>query len=346
MFRRAAAGLAALSLLLAACGSPASTPSSSGPGAAKSASPVASPQGPTPTAMLALPAPSPSPIVTASPSPTALASPVARVSPVAQPSPSPVAAAPVASPSPVAAGAPTSSDGVLYRVVSERSEARFEAQEKFVERPLPNQAIGRTMDVTGEIQLEGPGSLRGRVLRMQVDLRTLASDSARRDAFIRQNTLQTDQFPFAEFRSTESAGPTAYTEGNEASFQIPGVMTIRGRERPVTWDATAELEGGRLTGTARARIKLSDFGVEAPRLAILTVEDDMTWVVDLAAERPVATVGRRPSMDRRGREPSLRVAHPAGVDEPAQRGLALVDHEVPVPAALDLLAEHGRVDGQ
>ena len=279
MSRRVAAGLAALSLLLAACGSPASTPSPAVPKAAQQASPAASPQGPTPTAMLAVPAPSPSPAAAASPSLIALAS------PAAQASPSPVAvASPAASPTPVAAGAPTSG-GVRYRVVSDQSEARYEVQEKFVERPLPNQAVGRTKDVTGEVELEAAGALRGRILQMRVDLRTLTSDSSRRDNFIRQNTLQTDQFPFAEFRSTEPAGPASYTEGSEASFQIPGLMTIKGQERPITWDATARLEGGRLTGTATARIKLSDFGVEAPRLAILSVEDDMTWVVQLEAER-------------------------------------------------------------
>jgi polyisoprenoid-binding protein YceI len=270
-------GLAALAVLLMACGGAPAGPSASTP-AGGAASPAASPQGPTPTVLIAAPAPSPSPVAAASPSPIAAASP----SPAALASPSPVAVA-AASPSPVAAAGSTG--GTLYRVAPERSEARYEVQEKFAERPLPSQAVGRTKDVSGEIELEGSSGLRGRVLQMRVDLRTLASDSTRRDAFIRQNTLQTDQFPFAEFRSTEAAGPAAYSEGTEAAFQIPGIMTIKGRERPLTWDATAKVEGGRLTGTATARIKLTDFGVEPPRLAILTVEDDMTWVVQLDAER-------------------------------------------------------------
>ena len=272
MFRRLAPGLAALAILLAACGSPASSPSS-GAASGKSVAPAASPQGgPTPTAMIAQPAPSPSPVAQPSPSPAALAS----------PSPSALAS-PAASP--VAAAAPSAAGAVRYSIVSDRSEARYEVQEKFAERPLPNQAVGRTQDISGDIELEGPGSLRGRVLQMRVDLRTLTSDSGRRDAFVRTNTLQTDQFPFAEFRSTEPAGPATYTEGTEATFQIPGIMTIKGNERPITWDATARLDGERLAGTATAQIKLSDFGVEAPRLAILTVEDDMTWIVQLEAER-------------------------------------------------------------
>jgi len=186
----------------------------------------------------------------------------------------------------VAAASPAAQDGgILYRVVSERSEARYEVTEKFVERPLPNGVVGRTKDVTGEIRLEQPNSPRGQVARMQVDLRTLATDSPRRDNYARQNSLQTDQFPFAEFRSSEVVGPTSYTEGSEVQFQIPGVMTIKGRERPLTWDATVKMEAGKLTGTATARIKLTDFGVEPPRLAILSVEDDMTWIIQLDAER-------------------------------------------------------------
>ncbi len=145
--------------------------------------------------------------------------------------------------------------------------------------------MGRTNDVEGELQLEQDGVLRGRILLMRIDMRTLTSDQSRRDNFIRQNTLQTDQFPFAEFRSTEAAGPTSSRPGEEVTFQIPGVMTIKGRERPIVWEARAKLDGTTITGTASAKVKLSDFGVEPPRLAILSVEDEMTWQVDIVAER-------------------------------------------------------------
>jgi polyisoprenoid-binding protein YceI len=123
------------------------------------------------------------------------------------------------------------------------------------------------------------------VLSMQIDLRTLTSDQSRRDTFIRQNTLRTDQFPFAEFRSTESAGPAVFRPGEEATFQIPGLMTVKGHERPIVWDAQAKLDGVTITGTASVRVKLTDFGLEPPRLAILSVEDEITWQIELVAER-------------------------------------------------------------
>jgi hypothetical protein len=62
-------------------------------------------------------------------------------------------------------------------------------------------------------------------------------------------------------------------------------MTIRGQERPIVWQAKAKLDGTLIVGSASARVKLSDFGQEPPRLAILSVEDEMTWQIDLVAER-------------------------------------------------------------
>jgi polyisoprenoid-binding protein YceI len=209
-------------------------------------------------------------------------------------SPSPVAigspeASPVAAASPVAIiGSPATTSsltGPHFRIVAERSEALYRARETFVNQPGPAEAVGRTQDLEGELQLESDGLLRGRILSMRIDLRTLTSDQARRDSFIRQNTLRTDQFPYAEFRSTETAGPAVMRPGEEATFQIPGLMTVKGNDHPIVWDARARLDGDTITGTASARVKLTDFGLEPPRLAILSVEDEMTWQVDIVAER-------------------------------------------------------------
>jgi polyisoprenoid-binding protein YceI len=232
--------------------------------------------------MIAMPAPtaspnaSPSSAAPASPSPVAAGSPAALASPVAAASPAAIIVTP---------GAPNP-NGPRYRIVAERSEALYRARETFVSKPgILADAVGRTNDVEGELQLDTDGILRGRVLVVRIDLRTLTSDRSQRDSFIRQNTFRTDQFPFAEFRSTESAGPALFRPGEEATFQIPGLMTIRGQERPIVWDATAKLDGDTITGTATARVKLTDFGLEPPRLAVLSVEDEMVWQIELVADR-------------------------------------------------------------
>jgi polyisoprenoid-binding protein YceI len=180
---------------------------------------------------------------------------------------------------------PSSQVGPIFRIIGERSEASYHARETFANQPGPSDAVGRTNELEGELQLEQDGVLRGRILLMRIDMRTLTSDQSRRDNFIRQNTLQTDRFPFAEFRSTEAAGPAVFRPGEESTFQIPGVMTIKGREHPIVWEARAQLDGTTITGTASAKVKLSDFGVEPPRIAIVSVEDEMTWQVSIVAER-------------------------------------------------------------
>ena len=293
MHRLLLSAVVGMSLLIAACGSTANSPAPTTK-VTNAPSAAGSPQAPTPTAMLAVPVPTASPV--SSPPPVAAASP----SPVANAAASPVPANPYGSPaaaaspavaaSPVAAvivtpAAPGSPAGPVYRIIGERSEASYRARETFVNQPGLVDAVGRTDEIEGEIQLEQDGILRGRVTMMRIDMRTFTSDQARRDNFIRQNTLQTDQFPFAEFRSTEVAGPAVFRPGEEATFQIPGIMTIKGRERPIVWEARAKLDGNTITGTASARVKLTDFGVEPPRLAILSVEDEMTWQVDIVAER-------------------------------------------------------------
>src|SRR4051812_23418358 len=274
---------AALSLLVAACSSAPDSPQSTAK-VTSPPTPLGSPQVATPTAMLAPLAPTASP--NASPSPSPGASPAALASPGAIGSPS---ASPVALVGPAAILVTPVADGALYgprfRIVSEQSEAQYRARETFVSQAAPSDAVGKTKAIQGELQLESDGVLRGQITSMQIDLRTLTSDQARRDSFIRQNTLKTDQFPFAEFRSSETAGVILYRPGEEAVFHIPGLMTIKGVERPIVWEAHAKLNGDTITGTATARVKLTDFGLEPPRLAILSVDDEMTWQIDLVAER-------------------------------------------------------------
>ena len=238
--------------------------------------------------MLALPAPTASPNGNASPVALASPSPAAASSPVALASPDAIGS-PVAVSSPVAIivtpAASPAAPGPRFRIVAERSEASYHARETLVNQPAPSDAVGRTNEIEGEIQLDTDGILSGRIPSMRIDLRTLVSDEARRDNFIRQNTLKTDQFPYAEFRSTGTAGPAVFRPGEEATFEIPGLMTIRGQDRPIVWQAKAKLDGTLITGSASARVKLTDFGLEPPRLAILSVEDEMTWEIDLVAER-------------------------------------------------------------
>src|SRR4051812_28244972 len=210
---------------LAACGS-----STSQPGAAPTAAPAA---------------------VAATSAPAATA-PTAADAPTAAAADAPTSAA--AAPSAAAGSART------FTIVPEQTEASYQVQEKFLNRDLPNMALGKTNAVTGELQVSLDGKPSGKVTKITVDLRTLTSDQSRRDNRIRTQWLESEKYPFAEFTSTDAQGiPDSYTEGQEVSFKLTGDMKIREVTKPVTFDVKGKLEGDTITGSATSKILMKDF---------------------------------------------------------------------------------------
>jgi polyisoprenoid-binding protein YceI len=123
------------------------------------------------------------------------------------------------------------------------------------------------------------------VTRMRVDLRTLQSDSPRRDNAIRGRWLESDTYPYADFVSTDALDvPTDYTEGNEVTFTLVGDMTIRDVTKSVTWTVVGVLQDGVVTGVATTSIVMSDFGVSPPNIAnMIKVEDQADLRVNFVA---------------------------------------------------------------
>jgi polyisoprenoid-binding protein YceI len=218
--------------------------------------------------------------------------------PAAAPTAAPAAAAPTAVPAADAptttADAPTAAPAAsgaaggtrTFAIVPEQTEASYEVQEKFLNRELPNMALGKTNAVTGELQVSLDGKPSGKVTKITVDLRTLTSDSSRRDSRIRTQWLESDKYPFAEFTSTDAQGiPDSYTEGQEVNFKLTGDMKIRDVTKPVTFDVKGKLEGDTITGSATSKILMKDFGFDPPDVAgMLTVEDGVTVTINFTAK--------------------------------------------------------------
>jgi polyisoprenoid-binding protein YceI len=259
------AGMIGLAGVLVACGNSGSGTATSPAAEASSAASIA-------------------PSVAPSEAPTATTEPSVAPSTTAEPSAAPSEAASSAAPS--AAASEAASGAVrTFVIVPEESEATYDVQEQFLNQDLPVRAVGRTNAIEGEFQFSQDGQPTGEVTRMQVDLRSLTSDSARRDNAIRGRWLESDTYPFAEFVSTEVQNvPESYTEGEEISFQLVGDMTIRDVTQPVTWDVTGTLQGDTVTGTATTLIYMRDFGFEPPVIAgVLSVEDGVTLTVNFTA---------------------------------------------------------------
>jgi polyisoprenoid-binding protein YceI len=190
----------------------------------------------------------------------------------------PTAAAPAA-PSAAPAGALT------FKIAEGESEATFRVREQLANVQLPNDAVGTTTAVSGQLSLRPDGSPVTDASKITVDLRQLKTDSTMRDNFIKQNTLQTSRFPFAEFVPTRVEGlPSPLPASGEHAFKLTGLMTVHGIQKEVTWDVTANRSGTELEGTATTAVKFGDFGMSPPRVpVVLSIVDEIRLELDLVA---------------------------------------------------------------
>ena len=171
--------------------------------------------------------------------------------------------------------ADTNSDRVTLEI-GDGSTARYIVREQLASLTMPNDAIGKTDNVTGSLTFDSSGKIIEGA-EIKVDLRSLVSDKTRRDNYIKNKTLQTDTFPYATFKPKETKDiPWPIPSQGEASFTIIGDLTIKGVTKKVTWTASSIFSPQELQTDAKLIINFDDFGIVKPRLAfIVSVEDEI-----------------------------------------------------------------------
>ena len=115
----------------------------------------------------------------------------------------------------------------VLEVDSEKSSALYRVREQFVNVEFPVDAVGTTQEVAGVVAIDASGAVLTDRSTIRVNLATLRSDQARRDNFIKNNTLRTQEYPEAHFVPTEIRGLSTPlpTEGN-VPITISGMLTI------------------------------------------------------------------------------------------------------------------------
>ena len=173
-----------------------------------------------------------------------------------------------------------------YVVVPEGSEVRYRVREQLVGLSFPNDAVGVTTAVEGAIAFDAQGRP-APDSRFTVDLRALRSDEARRDNYVRRNTLETDRYPLVTFVPTETRRlPFPLSGTGSVPFELVGDLTVKEVTRRVSWDATASFDGPRVAVRARTAFRFGDFGLRVPRVSVvLSVEDDIKLEADLVLRR-------------------------------------------------------------
>ena len=213
----------------------------------------------------------------------------AAVAPSATPAPTAVATTTAPAPTATAATSATSVTTVTTGTwtISDTSKATVRVREQLVGVNLPSDALLVATGATGTFVLRDDGTF-SPDSKITFDLTTLASDQRDRDNFVKMDTLQTRQFPKADFVPTKTSGLTLpMPASGEFTFKLTGQITIHGKTKEVTFDVVARRNGNDLTATATATPtwKFGDFGMTAPSVPfrVVSVVDEIRVVVDLVA---------------------------------------------------------------
>jgi polyisoprenoid-binding protein YceI len=202
---------------------------------------------------------------------------------VAQPT-QPPAATEAAQPQATTAAAPATGAAVVYHIDASQSEAHYEVSETFFQGNRLNLAVGRTKGIAGDVLVDFANPANSQIGTIVIDVSQLTSDEGRRDNFIRNNFLQSSQYPQATFKPTKIEGlPASVKPGDQLTLKVTGDLTVKQTTKPVTFDVTLTANQDKLTGTATAQIALSDFGVGPIQIAMLQTEDKAKLVFDFVA---------------------------------------------------------------
>ena len=262
-------------------------------GAGEASEPISAPQLSLPAAT-ATPEP-PAPTATAAPTPAATEAPTAAPEPIATEAPTPAATAaptPTAAPAATAAAADPAADGgvptsaVLYRIVPEESEVRFEIDE--VLRGAPTLVVGITNQVAGDFIIDFADLAASQLGPVRINVRTLRTDEERRDRAIRSRILESasDQYEFTTFEPVRLEGlPGSVELGQTIAFQIVGNLAIRDITREVVFDAELTVVApDRVEGTAVTTIMRGDYNLTIPNVPfVASVDEDVLLGITFVA---------------------------------------------------------------
>lgn len=183
-------------------------------------------------------------------------------------------AAPGQTPAPSVSLTPDDVAGVVY-TVGEGSELTYTVREKLANLPTESDAVGRTSDLSGTIQLDG-------VTMVQGDMSTLTSDQTRRDNAIQDRVFQGDTTVSIVIDGLEL--PDEYTSGDTFTATLIADTTVVGVTAPLTYTIEARLVGNELHVLATTDFTWDVFNITPPSISgFVTVTDNVHIEVLLIA---------------------------------------------------------------
>ena len=144
--------------------------------------------------------------------------------------------------------------------------------------------VGTTDQVSGTLTVDGTTLTAATI---DVDVASIETDSGNRDQYFRNVALETEQYPTATFVLTQPVEAAVPADGEVETVQATGDLTMHGVTQQVTVELQAALSGDGVQVSGSVPVTFSDFGVDAPSLGFVEVEDAGT-VEFLVAATPAA----------------------------------------------------------
>ena len=129
----------------------------------------------------------------------------------------------------------------------------------------------RSMLVMGD----DPSSLRGSI---EVGISDFVSDNKKRDEHMYE-AMESEKFPKALFEVKE------VTVKGENGYILKGMMTLHGVSKPMNFEGSIAEEGEKVRIKAKSMMKMSDYGIQPPKMLFLTVRDQVDLSVDVVLKR-------------------------------------------------------------
>jgi polyisoprenoid-binding protein YceI len=130
--------------------------------------------------------------------------------------------------------------------------------------------VGSTDDVTGTVTVDGSTITAATVT---VDVASIATDSANRDGYFRDDAMEAGTYPTATFALTQPIEAAVPADGEVATVAATGDLTMHGVTQSVTVDLQAALSGDGVQVSGSVPVTFSDYGVDAPSFGFVQVED-------------------------------------------------------------------------
>ncbi|PYE51240.1 YceI family protein [Paenibacillus barcinonensis] len=117
----------------------------------------------------------------------------------------------------------------------------------------------------------------------QIEMSGIDSGNSQRDEHVKSaDFFDMAQYPQATFKATSFEGmPAEWTEGQTVDVKMKGTLTVKGIEKPVTFDAKAAYQNNQVLLSGTTKVTFEDFGMKNPHSVVLSTENDIQVRLEL-----------------------------------------------------------------